>query len=515
MKSGKYRFAIYLRLSKEDDYTQDESTSIKNQRLIILNYIKKNFTNYEVTEFSDDGFTGTNLSRPSVTELLDKLRKGRFDCVIVKDFSRFSRDYIELGSYLEQLFPLLDIRFISVNDGYDSKKYKGTTAELVVSFTGLMYDLYSKDLSLKVKSALWIRKEQGKFVSAHCPFGYAKDIKDHHKLVISEEEAIIVRKIFHLTRAGKTSSEIARIFNMKGVKTPIEFKIAKGETNCEPKSSSFQWGISTICSILKNRFYVGDMDYNKYYSSGVGGKNHLKPRSEWKIYPNHHAAIINRELFEEIQKGRGNRYHKTYSEKEPKHPLSGKVVCGGCKKSLTLRKNCLNPYFYCSNRYHYKGAENCLEKANVLFLENVILYRMETELLKQNNQRQKSISTIFNQINELMEEKEKLLREKKSLNVRHFKEYEKYALGESSQFQTVDFAIAESDKRLAELEAEISIQEKNFPEWRQFDNKTHTKPIKAELTREIVEQMIHRIVVNDESHIEIEWNFEKKQMATK
>ena len=194
-----YRIAAYLRLSKEDEDMRDESNSISSQRMMIREYVRKHFENFSWSEFSDDGYSGTNFRRPGVTDLLEQVKSGRIDCVIVKDFSRFSRDYIELGSYLDQIFPFLGVRFISLNDYYDSEKQKGSTADLGISFRGLMYDLYSRDLSMKVKASLHTRKEQGQYAMGNVPFGYERDQTDRHKLVIAKDEANYKRRIFSLT----------------------------------------------------------------------------------------------------------------------------------------------------------------------------------------------------------------------------------------------------------------------------------------------------------------------------
>lgn len=517
MKAKIYRIAIYLRLSKEDDYLQDESNSITNQRHILNNYIKMNFNNYEVTEFTDDGFSGTNFSRPAVTELLEKAREGHFDCILVKDFSRFSRDYIELGSYLDQIFPFLGIRFISLNDSYDSKNHIGTTTELDVSFKGLMYDLYSKDLSLKVKSALHTRKEQGLYTSAHCPFGYKKDLKDRHILVIEEEEAEIVRRIFAMAQAGKTSTEIARILNFENIRTPIEFKIAKGETTRAPKGQHFQWGSSFVYSILRNRSYVGDMEYDKYEKEEVGGKNHLKPRSEWKIYYNHHPAIVSRSEFEELQKRYVGRSTAPNDAMQPAHPLIGKVICGCCKKSLILRKKNLNPYFYCPYRYYYKEANDCVDKVNLMFLEQFILFQMQTELLKQENLtdlKYKQALSIDNEISKLRKTKEQWKKKQENIQRDRLEEYEKYALGKSSCFNTVDLESEQIEQIIDQIDMDIKKYENEFSKYIDQNHKVCTESLRAELTKEMIDQMIHKIFVYDESNIEIEWNFDRKKNAT-
>lgn len=409
----KYRIAIYLRLSKGDGRDgsvrpgnivpvapisqaaekdkavgrKEESNSIAMQRLFLKKYVAENFKDYELAEFCDDGYTGTNFDRPGVQEMLERIRNGEIDCVIVKDFSRFARDYIELGAYLEQIFPFLGVRFISVNDGYDSASVQGGIADMDVNFKNLLYDLYSRDLSGKVRSSLSIRKEKGQYVSANSPFGYEKDPEDRHALLVAEDEAEIVRRIFSLTLEGHTSVEIAKLFNESGVKTPVEFKIEKGNTRRMPKGERFLWSGSTICQILRNEIYIGNIVQKKYEKDFVGGKNHIKPHEEWLVTYGHHEPIIDKEIFDRVQKGRGsNRQHASQNafmlKKRPPqsrtHPLVGKLMCGCCKKNLNYRRG-LNPYFTCCQRYS-NTMENCVRKVNAMFVEQYVLLMMQGKL---------------------------------------------------------------------------------------------------------------------------------------
>lgn len=314
------RIGIYMRLSKEAVCAEPdgkgkmaESNSITMQRILLRTYAAAHFTDYTITEYQDDGFSGTNFERPGVERLLEDARRQKLDCILVKDFSRFGRDYIELGAYLEQIFPFLGIRFISVNDHYDSENYRGKIADLDVNFKNLLYDLYSKDLSQKVKSSLSARKESGKYVSANAPFGYEKSRKDRHMLVICEEEAELVRQIFSLTLQGMSSPAIADKLNREQVPPPIVFKIRKGEVSRKPKGARFFWSASSICAILRNPVYAGDIVYGKTEREQVGGKNVLKARKDWKRIRNHHAPIVSREDFEAVQKtrrGGGRRRRK-------------------------------------------------------------------------------------------------------------------------------------------------------------------------------------------------------------
>ena len=373
-----YKIAIYLRLSKEDRSKLGESDSIANQRMMLESYIRKNLGHSGWKEFSDDGYSGTNFRRPGVMDMLEQIREGEIDCVIVKDFSRFSRDHIELGSYLDQIFPFLGVRFISLNDGYDSAEHRGSTTELGTSFQGLMYDLYSKDLSVKVRSALRIRKERGQYACADTPFGYVKDPQDRHRLIIAEDEARIVRMIFLLALEGKTSAKIERLINKKKVQTPMEFKLKKVQTRRSLLKDRPQWERSVIYRILRNPVYAGDMVYGKYEKDEVGGKSHLKPKSGWKILQDHHAAIIPRDIFEKVQEQWRSTERTKPKGEEHRHPLQGKVFCGGCKRAMRLRERNRNPYFYCDMRYGHTDTEDHPDNINLMFLEQVVLYKMHT-----------------------------------------------------------------------------------------------------------------------------------------
>lgn len=373
----KQQIAMYIRLSKEDGKGREESNSITMQRILLRKYAADNFSDYDLLEFCDDGYTGTNFDRPGMQSMLERVRNSEVDCILVKDFSRFARDYIELGSYLEQIFPFLGVRFISVNDRYDSIDYSGKIADIDVNFKNLLYDLYSKDLSGKVRSSLAVRKERGQYVSGSCPFGYERDAEDRHALRIEQDEAEVVRRIFALALEGASSCGIARLFNETGVRTPIEFKIAKGKTNRNPKGERFLWSGSTICQILRNEMYIGNIVQKKYTKDFVGGKNHLNPREDWLISYNHHEPIIEREIFDRVQKGRGTKKKPRHSEL---HPLTGKLVCGCCKRNLRYRRGA-NPYFTCYGRYS-NGLKGCVEKVNGMFLEQYILYLLQEKLMK-------------------------------------------------------------------------------------------------------------------------------------
>lgn len=367
--------AIYMRLSKEDEDRKEESSSITMQRCLLTRYAERYLADYDLTEFVDDGYSGTNMDRPGVTALLEEVRKQNVDCILVKDFSRFSRDYIELGAYLGKRFPLSGVRFISVGDRYDSLEQEPECGALGTCFLGLLYDFYSKDLSVKVRASLKAGKEKGYYMGSHAPFGYRKAPADRHRLLVEEDEAEVVRRIFAMTLEGQSSCEIARQFNREGVKTPRQFRIEKGEITAEPKGGRFFWSPSGICKIVSNPVYIGDMIYGKYSRNMADGRSRLKPEDEWGICRSHHEPVIERDIFEAVQSGRRKRRTE---RKDRRDVLTGKLICGCCGRSLQKRHG-LNPYYFCPLAA-VTGEKGCIRRANAMFLEQQLLFRLQEKL---------------------------------------------------------------------------------------------------------------------------------------
>lgn len=497
---GKYQIAIYIRLSKEDGRCREESNSISMQRILLQRYVKDNFADYDLYEFCDDGYTGTNFERPGMQDMLERVRNDEIDCIIVKDFSRFARDYIELGSYLEQIFPFMGVRFISLNDRYDSDNYQGSIADIDVNFKNLVYDLYSKDLSEKVRSSLAVRKEQGQYVSGNSPFGYEKDSKDRHALLIAEDEAEVVRRIYSLTVEGYTSSEIARLFNQTHVKTPIEFKIEKGKTSRVPKGERFVWSSSTICQILRNEIYIGNIVQKKFEKDFVGGKNHLKPREEWLISYNHHEPIIDREVFDKVQKGRGRKRNPQHNRI---HPLTGKLVCGGCNKNLRCRSGS-NPYFTCHNRYS-NAMGSCVGKVNAIFLEQYVLFMMQDKMKEKGEFERlcaEEAERLKQEIEEQRKKKNVLSARIQKIKQQKFEVYQDYACGRADSFHSDEIMVKSIEKELNELLMKLEASQINMESKR--EKRIAASPF-AELSKEMIDRYVDKIVVYDEQHIEIFW----------
>lgn len=223
----------YYRLSMEDDSSEKDSNSITNQRMLVTDFVQANheLARMQFKELYDDGYSGATLNRPAMQELLSLVRQEKVSCIVVKDFSRFSRDYIELGTYLEQILPFMGIRFISISDRYDSKDYNGKTLGLDSQFKGLIADFYVKDQSVKVKTALDTKREKGQYCSGSAPFGYQRNTDNKSELLIVEEEAEVVRRVFELTLQRLSKTEICKLFNEEGVKTPLQYMKERQKVN--------------------------------------------------------------------------------------------------------------------------------------------------------------------------------------------------------------------------------------------------------------------------------------------
>ena len=514
--------AGYYRVSSQDDLLKAESNSITNHRLLIQNFISSNteLVALEFEEFYDDGYSGTNMDRPAIQKLLKKIKDQEVACIIVKDFSRFSRDYIEMGSYLVQILPFLDIRFISVTDRFDSEDFIGRTVDIDVEFKSLLADFYCKDVSNKVISSLEVKKSQGKYATGSTPFGYMKNPDNKNELFIVEEEAKVIRFIFELSLNGKNTSEISQILNDKKIMSPLGFKKKrKVIVNRDPLSKEiFLWSNNPIHIILTNETYLGSMVYGKSKQESVGSKRAIiLPRDEWKKIENHHAAIIDKDTFWKVQ---DNFYKRVKTKRNPvQHVLKGKMRCGGCNRMLAIMPSAQKQYFCQYNNLSEKGCFSGIIAIDEV--EKVIFKAIRCEIDKWVDQdetnrliREKRSVAINNKKNKLSE----IIKKINETKVAKKNELEAYHLGKSSieayltARNKLDIEIMLYEEKQTALENEIKKSEEII--------KMHVKTIDGfmkfagakELTTELVEAFVEKVLLYNNKKIEIQWKF--KQGAT-
>ena len=302
---------------------------------------RREFDGYEVVEFIDDGYSGTNGNRPSFERMIESLKNGEANVVICKDFSRFFRDYVEIGDYLERIFPFLGVRFIAVNDGYDSDDYKGSTAGMEVVMKYIVYSYYSRDLSQKIKTVMSTRKSKGEFVASQAPYGYMKDPNVKRKIIPNPDTAPVVRKIFDLALEGKTPAEIAVILNDYKLETPSAYFRRMNPDSKKFRTSSKEacWTVSNVREILKRREYTGVMVMNQRRWKGLDNPRTVwTDESEWQIIPDCHEAIVSESEYEEAQKV-FRKIRKGYDRSPDQYLLRSLVHCGACGRTMQRQKH--------------------------------------------------------------------------------------------------------------------------------------------------------------------------------
>lgn len=338
----KYVIALYIRLSVEDSKT--ESFSIHNQQLSLNKYASAmpEADNAEIIEFIDNGYSGTNFERPAIQELLELVRCHKVDCIIVKDFSRFGRNAIETGYFIERVFPLFKTRFISINDDFDTNNYVGDTGGMEVAFKYMISEYYSKDLSEKSKSAKYIKMRNGEYQSKLCLYGYKKG--GNNRLEIDEEAATVVRLIFDLSAQGNSAQQIAKELYRRGIPTPGEYKADKGIGSYDVSRCHHMWQRSSVLRILSDERYIGTYIMGKRAVREVGGNRvRLKDESEWFKIPDHHPAIVDKEVFARVQAG--IKHFPSQKKNHRQYILRGKVFCGCCNHAMYRMKK--DPEFSC------------------------------------------------------------------------------------------------------------------------------------------------------------------------
>ena len=342
--------AKYMRISSEDAIKNkyNESESITNQRGLLDEYILQNseFDGWDILEFSDDGWSGTNFERPAVKELLEKVKHGHIQCIIVKDLSRFGRDYLTVGDYISRVFPFMGVRFIALGDSYDSIRPSDIDS-LSMSFSTLIYDLYSCDLSNKVRSAKDRQAENGDFMSPFAPFGYEKALDNRNLLVIDKAAAQIVRYIFEMIITGKSTTEVARALNNEDFPTPMLYKRKNGcsRTKWPSISEDNFWTDKMVSKIIRDERYIGKNIYGKRRRTTVGSWHTDKVcRDKWIVLDCMHEGIVSREEFGKAQE-QLREYREMQSTKQSGN-LTRKVYCGVCGHCMK-RNHSKNVLFFC------------------------------------------------------------------------------------------------------------------------------------------------------------------------
>lgn len=361
IKKNEYYTGIYIRLSREDDDSKLESESITNQKSLLLQYVKEN--NYRLVDiYIDDGFSGTNFDRPAFRRMIRDIELGKINMVITKDMSRLGRDYIGTGNLIEKYFPEHHIRYIAVTDNVDT--FLDNPSNDIAPFKAIMNDMYAKDISKKIKSSLRAKQKEGKWVGGRTPFGYDPNPEDKNHLIINEEQALIVKRIFDMCLEGLSFFKIAKQLTSEKIKTPAQYYNFKWKSNYNLKYG--QWHPKTVKDILTNRIYIGDMIQNKRRKVNYKVKRVIKNNpKDYIVVENTHVPIIDRKIFYEVQKRIPK--NKGRNEKKEVHLLDGLLYCGDCgyRISVTSRRKKDNRCYTICNYYRtYMKERRCTTHSN-------------------------------------------------------------------------------------------------------------------------------------------------------
>lgn len=519
-----YHVAIYLRLSKDDgdisfsDSKKLESNSIHNQRELLISYLKKHPEMELYDEYKDDGWTGTNFERPDFRRMMEDVRAGKVNCILVKDLSRFGRDYIECGKYIEKIFPQLGIRFIALNDGFDTQS-SNSTDSIVIPFKNLINDSYSRDISIKVRSNLEVKRRQGEFISNFAVYGYKKDKENKNHLVVDEYAAGIVQDIFKWAIEGHSPGSIALRLNQLGVLSPMEYKKSQGSKYKSKFKTGAQakWSHVAVRRILQNEIYTGTMVQGRRTTPNHKTKKFIyKDQNDWVRVEGTHEAIISRPQFDLVQQIL-QEDTRASTENATVHPYCGRIFCGDCGAPI-VRKTAVSDgkryvYYVCgANKADshtcskHSIREEILDDAVLVTIQRQIEIALDMDAALRQIETLSWERTELRKIEANIEVQNQIIQKNNNLRLGIYEDLqsgilsreELMALKEefSSRIATAKMVIDQLISSKSEIQHGLSKQQSWLAQFREYENITA-------ITRRLIVSLVERINVYEGSEIEV------------
>ncbi len=512
--SSMLKTAVYIRLSEEDG--KGRSSSIDTQKQILDNFIALS-PDLEVFDYYiDNGTTGRHFEREAFQRMLADIEQGKIDCVACKDLSRMGRNSIDTGYYIEKYFPLHNVRFIAVTDDFDSDKDDGANG-LMISLKNMINEAYSMDIGKKIKAQQEQAIKDGQFVGARMPYGYKKSPDDCHKLIINEETAPVVKRIFQMASEGIGITSICLKLNEEGVLTPSKYNYVNGyDTN---KRYGESWQTRTINVFLKSETYLGHLVQGR--STSFNRKQTLKDKSEWVKVENTHEAIISQELFDKVQEIRKKAYVKS-PVSCTENIFKGLIFCGHCGKNLHRQKviqkkageiyvfHCISrnriSKDYCNSHIHFKEEDLKTTILCIIEKQSTAIYGMSLSMKKQSREIDKKLKSQSDELSEIAKNIDKHRKYLKSLyenlasGIIDIAEYKVLKQGYEEKIESDRNNYYELERQVKELQTQIANLES-------LDTNLKSVNKKAVLTRDIIENLIEKIVVFDKANIEITFKF--------
>ena len=519
-----WKVGVYCRLSS-DDGDNAESDSISNQKEIIEFYLKKE-ENVEIIDYySDDGYSGTTFNRPEFKRLFNALVNNEINTIIVKDLSRFGRNYIEVGNYIEQIFPLYNTRFIAINDNIDSYKDPKSINNVIVPFKNLMNDEYARDISNKVRSVLMTKSLNGEWVGGTTPYGYKKSPENIHKLIIDEDEAPTVRKIFKMALDGDGHIKIAKFLNSNGILCRKEVQRRKKyniDMDGDKIESKYHWSTSTIGKMVTSEIYIGNLVWNR--TGSVSYKDHRqlsKPKKEWVIVPDTHEGIISKEDFDKIQEIIKSR-NQNRKKPEKLTIYKYKIKCADCGRGMCKMEDtregrtCSN--FYCRNYKTVTGKctphkiktadlDKLVIETIIMQIKSVLNIEKTIKKIKESDKYNKNKLEYESKISKLTNDIEKIKKLKKC-------SYEDWKLNKISKDEFVnyskdyDFKIQNLNEQIEMFENKLKNSFKEIKEEQYWiEHFRRNKKIKV-LSKDVIDELIECIYVHEGGNITIKFKYQ-------
>lgn len=512
-----FNVAIYIRLSREDG-DKEESDSVGNQRKLLTEYVakKEDFILYDI--YVDDGYSGTNFNRPSFQRMIADIEDGKVNCVVVKDLSRFGRDYIDTGRYLERYFPELGVRFISVTDSIDSMKQ---AYDMLLPIKNIFNEQYARDISNKIQATVKSKQKAGEFIGAFTSYGYKKSPVNKNKLVIDDYAADVVRRIFSLYIQGYGKQRIAKLLNAEGILCPAEYKKVNGENykNCNRLESTTYWSYSTINSILHREMYVGNMVQGTKHQR-MRSKQKKMPKEDWIIVENTHEPIIDKETWKKAQSLLKKRTRELDLETN-KNIFAGFVKCGDCgramAKNMWKRADGSKTYSLYCGTYKRNGKQYCTPHTlPMAVLEDIVLGDLKAivdsvdnlkELVQSQSFTASKVKRIADtELSKIKAELERVKRLKKSI----YEDYREELISKEEFLSYREDYLKKEELYSKQIEALEEKKKDNVTEdvfetpW--LKRLLELKDIES-LDRDIVVEMISEIRVYENRKIKITYNF--------
>lgn len=514
------RAAIYIRLSVEDKHTR--TVSIETQQLIIAQFLERNPEISVYHTYIDNGATGTNFQRPGFQRMLSDIEAGFVNCVIVKDLSRLGRNTIDTGYYIETWFPQRNIRFIAVNENYDTANPDDTAYGILIPLRNMINEAYALDIARKIKASQRQMMKDGKYIGAQTPYGYLKAEDDCHQLVVDPATAPVVRQMFQWSYEGAGLNTIVLRLNEAGVMTPSHYKFSVGEICNEKQLGSGKWQTFTVTKILRSEVYTGDLVQG--HTTIIDHKQVPAGPENLTVVRDTHEAIVNRELFDTVQKkldataqANKSRTVKPYTA----NILKGKIFCACCGRSLhrqrCQRKKTADRYvFHClTNSRIAHGAcpgvfiyeEALMETLTGIILDNLDAVLGKYALCLEAPATQREAREELGQKIVCKKQEQARLRDRASSL------YESLTLGEIdkddyfSLRERYDSRLAQITEDLQQLEKGLAAIDAQIKEAQKLRRDAESIRKDRALTAELIDRLIERITVTPEKQITVQMKF--------